>query len=87
MKRIQWAKICANVGVAFFSTLSSLLTFDALTGGQVPEEIMLPASLMVALIQGGLSFCKELSEEIEHGPSNKKESELNKKLFNFLTIW
>ena len=92
--KFNWIKVGANTGVAFFSTLGSLLTFDSLTGGTIPKEIILPASMLVAGIQGCLSFCKEMHSEADKignpekylRKSRRKRSSSLKILEN-LTIW
>ena len=61
-------KISGNAGVAFFSSLSGLITVNALTDIKIPVESLLYASLIVAGIQAGLaafSVLKKLGEQIE----------------------
>jgi len=89
---INWIKVGANAGVAFFSTLGSLLTFDSLIGGQIPKEVIIPASVMVAGIQGFLSFFKEIKEESERNPKlnrfcPKRKGSSSLKVLEYLTIW
>lgn len=60
--RIQWLKVLANMGVAFFSVLAGTLTVDALTGGEIPLLTLVLAASASALLQAGLAFFKELAE-------------------------
>ena len=61
-KRVNWLKVGANTGVAFFSALGSTLTVDALCGHKIPIEMLLLASLMTGLIQAGLTLCREVAK-------------------------
>lgn len=91
MMKIKWIKVCANAGVAFFSTLSSLLTFNALVASEIPKEVILPASLLVAVIQGGLSLCKEIHEQAEQSEMKCKQTHskgsMKIDIYKYLTIW
>ena len=68
-KKINYTKILANSGVAFFTTLSGVLTADALLDLKIALPDILVIALIPAIIQFGLSFCKELGkmEEEQEG--------------------
>ena len=59
---MKWIRIIGNVGTAFFSTIGGLLTLEGLTGGAIPLDLLLPASFVVAGIQGALAFFREITE-------------------------
>jgi len=58
--KMDWVKILGNTGISFFSTLVSLLTFDALANVEMPIHAFICIAFFVSLIQGGLTFCKEI---------------------------
>ena len=57
---MDWVKIIGNSGISFFSTLVSLLTFDALANVEMPIQAFICIAFFVSFIQGGLTFCKEV---------------------------
>jgi len=72
-KKINYTKILANSGVAFFTTLSGVLTADALLNLKIALPDFLVIAFIPAVIQFGLSFCKELGkmEEEQEGGGSK----------------
>lgn len=62
IKPINWNKICANAGVAFFSTLSG----TALAG-----NVSFEAAIVSAIILAGLAFFTEMKLECEDGTVGK----------------
>jgi hypothetical protein len=76
-KKINYTKILANSGVAFFTTLSGVLTADALLNLKIALPDFLVIAFIPAVIQFGLSFCKELGkmeEEQEGGGRGSKRN-------------
>ena len=63
---INWIRCIAVAGTAFFTTLASLITVEALTGGQIPPNVLIYTSLLVGGIHGGLAFFKELESETKN---------------------
>lgn len=92
--KVNCLKIVANTGFAFFSTLGSILTLNSLTSGKIPTNVIIPASLLCAAIQGGTAFFKELLEQSKAKKSastkgrraGKKNSKLVKAL-DYLTVF
>ena len=72
-KKINYTKILSNSGVAFFTTLSGVLTADALLNLKIAVPDFLIIAFIPAVIQFGLSFCKELGkiEEEQEGGGSK----------------
>lgn len=72
LSNINWVRVFANAGSAFFTTLVGIeisgLT-DTVTAIQV--------AIIPAVINAGLAFCTELKEEAEHLNGCKEE---NKKI-------
>lgn len=65
MGKIRVGKIIANAGEAFFVTLAGVLTVDALAQiGLEPYQLVITA-LVPAIIQFGLSFCREWAKAEE----------------------
>ena len=58
--KVDWVKVLGNSGISFFSTLVSLLTFESLANVEMPIYSFIFIAFFVALIQGGLTFCKEI---------------------------
>ena len=73
-KKIRWAKIIANAGVAFFTSLSGIFTIEAITKADIPLETLVFGALVVAFINAGLSFMKELAKEEEEKEIKKKSN-------------
>lgn len=61
-RRINWLKVGANAGVAFFSVLAGTLTVNAICDAKVPLGLLILAAVFSGLIQAGLAFCKELAK-------------------------
>lgn len=83
-RKINWTRVCANFGLAFFSTLSGAFTISGLLKVEVPFIVFLSISLFVAFIQGGMAFFVEMLKETEekpkepgctHGLANGKNSD------------
>ncbi len=79
MTYINWAKILANAGFTFFTSLASLCTFDYLLGSNLPLNFVLGVAVLVSAIQGCVAFFKELLTNIEkcsnpHPPKNVQKS-------------
>lgn len=90
---MKWIRIVGVTGTAFFSTLGGLLTISGLTGA-VPLDLLLPASFLVAGIQGALSFFREITEESENKMKglfgnclNGNKSKKANKVLNHLLLW
>ena len=84
-KKINYTKILANSGVAFFTTLSGVLTADALLNLKIALPDFLVIAFIPAVIQFGLSFCKELGkveEEQEGGSRGGKRNSPTRVLSN-----
>jgi hypothetical protein len=62
---INWIKILANGGTAFFTTLVGILTMDSISNTQVSLQFTISAAILIGFIQAGLAICKELSMEAE----------------------
>lgn len=61
--KINWLKILANAGLAFFSTLAGI---NLVIGGQVNPDVSFMAALIASIIPAAISFFKELSEQSEN---------------------
>lgn len=75
-RRINWLKVGANAGVAFFSVLAGTLTVNAICDAKVPLGLLLLAAVFSGLIQAGLAFCKELAKAAggRGGPTTDRQS-------------
>jgi hypothetical protein len=62
---INWTRIVANGGTAFFTTIAGILTMDSLTNTAVSLQFTVGAAVLVGFIQAALAICKELSLESE----------------------
>lgn len=62
---VRWIRVTANSGFAFFSSLLGLLTFDSLVKTQLPFNMVITASLFIALINAGTAFFRELLQQSE----------------------
>jgi hypothetical protein len=87
---INWYKFVGNAGIAFFTTLSGMLSVEALTATILPLNITVAVAFVSAGIQGGLSFCKELST-VESKKTVKKKGYVNNplshRLLDIITFW
>lgn len=89
MKRIDWMKVLANSGLTLLTTLGGILTFNALSQGDIPINILIPAAISCSLIQGGIAFCKEILKVTEVSKLSNKglitlTNSRKKKYFNIL---
>ena len=57
------SKILANAGLAFFTTMSGILTADSIIKSNIPFEHILISALVVSSIQAAISFFKEVIAE------------------------
>lgn len=62
---INWTRILANGGTAFFTTLVGILTMDSISNTQVSIQFTIGAAVLIGAIQAGLAICKELSMEAQ----------------------
>jgi len=76
--KIRWIKVFGIFGTSFFTSLAALLTIDALTSNVIPLNVIVPASIIVALIQGGLAFCREITRECEEDVKYHKKAVIKK---------
>ena len=85
---VNWIRCIAVAGTAFFTTLASLITSEALLGSEISMDMLFTTALIVGAIQGGLAFFKELQEEVNYNTSSKVNNE-NKKIANMLSymVW
>ena len=68
---INWTKILANGGTAFFTTLVGILTMDSISSTQVSIQFTIGAAVLIGFIQAGLAICKELSMEAGEPPKGQ----------------
>jgi len=77
---MNWKRIFAVSGTAFFTTLGGLLTVDGLTNNIIPLNILVPSSLISAGIQGMIALCREINDE---SPKDKPENKITRCLYGF----
>jgi len=68
---INWGKVLANGGLAFFTALAGMGTASTLLNLELPLDAYLFTSFAVAGIQSGMAICRELSTEFDQ-PEKKK---------------
>ena len=69
----MWAKILANSGLAFFTTMSGILTADSILKTNFPLENILMTAVIVSSIQAAIAFFREILKE-----NKEVEKELRK---------
>jgi len=87
---VNWLKLIGNAGVAFFSTLSGMLSYEAVVSSGLDIKMMIGVSIFVASIQAGLAFFKELSREAANNNIAVKRKNLSKRMYlklDLITFW
>jgi len=87
---VNWLKLIGNAGVAFFSTLSGMLSYEAVVSSGLDIKLIISVSVFVASIQAGLAFFKELSREAACNNNAVRRKNLSKKMYlklDLLTFW
>lgn len=75
---IDWTKIVANGGVAFFTTLTGISLAGITDAGEAMRIALIPA-----LIQAGLAFFVTLKTEAEDKPTKNPRGKLLKAMTLF----
>lgn len=73
MIKMNCLKIVANGGVAFFTTLTGLLSADTLLQVNLPTSSIFIGAAIAAGIQAGLAMFKELQTQA-NSPTNQTKS-------------
>jgi hypothetical protein len=63
--KIQWGKVLANGGLAFFTALTGLGTVDTIFNIDMSLDVYLLASFFVAGIQGCVAIFRDICEQYE----------------------
>ena len=77
----MWTKILANSGLAFFTTMSGILTADSILKTNFPLENILMTAIIVSSIQAMIAFFREILKE------NKEVEKEFKKTKKGIVCW
>lgn len=72
IKEVNWLKVSANAGVAFFNAVIPLMLFDSLMDWGIGINDLVMASFAIGALYAGLAFCKEIIVEVEQPPAISK---------------
>lgn len=80
-------------GTSFFTALAGFLTFEGLTEVVIPLEKLIPAAFIIAFIQGGLAFCREMTREAKLTGNPKPKNNIHRigvkahEILDCMVIW
>lgn len=81
---VNWGKVLANGGVAFFTTLVGLLTTNILVQEILPPTGVLIGALISGGLMAGLAICQTWQREEEESENTTSRKKVN---INYLTLF